>query len=509
MGKEEVLDALVSLQTVNTIEDLSTLSDVKRKRWKFLEDACFSVLRKVFSLITDTKKQFTSKSKDNLTIKAIDFGLQFLKPLIHSTVLMADALDDKQEAAGQRGVLVAALLYLFTKAPKETAIQLSLVTNMLECGVEMHVLVATFRFREEVEECSRVLLPSIDSDSELDLANKDNDMIEQETEWSHEDTQWITERLAKTYGFTAYQYFLSTSGQEHAFAAWSSSGIAQFLHVMLTNEQLGAKALSAVVSPYSWLYFIASYAHCMIVSKDDQQNRLDGLELLQRVIDLCPQGKLAIPQYDAKLSSFVSYREYATFFRERDWISPLIQAITSAMIAFPEASNRTNALAVLNTLLLKIAIVDRFRMLRHLIIMCPYGNVAAVLMDVVRRDTVQAWSSSEINPESPFMSSAMTLLLYETLNQSAERDLILQTDLIASGLSLFRFLYIRDKLNVTGIRMQTSERGLREVLMRLRQRLQWIIQEITLSGGFSSAERNNMHLLLLEASLTSTLELCN
>ncbi|EEY57783.1 uncharacterized protein PITG_00361 [Phytophthora infestans T30-4] len=501
MGKEQLLDALAGLQSAGSVEGIraqfgvvhEALSDIRRKRWRFLEDTCSLVLRHVFGLassdVDEAVDDEDSRKPSISTLEGLELCLEFIEPLIHATVSIVDALDDEQEAASQRGVLVAALLNLFARVPRASEAESRLVADALLCGVDIHAILATLRFREELIECRRALLPSYESDSEAESeldSDDDEGMLQETGEFESEDVLWITEHVAKTWGLSKYRYFLQTSGQEYAFAAWSYRGIGNFVHAMLTDEQYGAHALTAVVSPFSWLFHIAAYAHYMIHSEDHQ--------LLRVVVGLCPQGKLALNadrRCDTHSNVPESFRGQAASFRERDWMSPLIQVVTNAMVSFPEANDRSSALAVLKELVSKITLADRFYILRDLIVKCPYGNVAAVLVDFVRNDAVHAWSSST-TPQSPFQTTAICILLQDTLTQSAERDLVLHADLIASCLSLLRFLYIRDKDNSTGIRTKSIDGGVWDVLTRINKRLQLKIQEST-SG---------------HTSLGSTLELC-
>ncbi|KAF4142207.1 putative YAP/Alf4/glomulin family protein [Phytophthora infestans] len=527
MGKEQLLDALAGLQSAGSVEGIraqfgvvhEALSDIRRKRWRFLEDTCSLVLRHVFGLassdVDEAVDDEDSRKPSISTLEGLELCLEFIEPLIHATVSIVDALDDEQEAASQRGVLVAALLNLFARVPRASEAESRLVADALLCGVDIHAILATLRFREELIECRRALLPSYESDSEAESeldSDDDEGMLQETGEFESEDVLWIAEHVAKTWGLSKYRYFLQTSGQEYAFAAWSYRGIGNFVHAMLTDEQYGAHALTAVVSPFSWLFHIAAYAHYMIHSEDHQERRR-GLELLRVVVGLCPQGKLALNadrRCDTHSNVPESFRGQAASFRERDWMSPLIQVVTNAMVSFPEANDRSSALAVLKELVSKITLADRFYILRDLIVKCPYGNVAAVLVDFVRNDAVHAWSSST-TPQSPFQTTAICILLQDTLTQSAERDLVLHADLIASCLSLLRFLYIRDKDNSTGIRTKSIDGGVWDVLTRINKRLQLKIQEST--SGHSNAGTHSIgndftHLMILEASLGSTLELC-
>lgn len=231
-----------------------------------MEDACASVLRTVFNrLVYDFDDQ--SSCARNLKLsncQGIDLCLEFLEPLIDSTICIVDTLDDEQEAAGQRGIVVAALLYLFTKSSRGKELNSRLVLNVLKCGVDMHVLISTLRFREELVECQRVLLPADESEAE-ELEMEEEEVLESKSD----DMWWITEQVAKVWGFTHYRYFLATSGQDHTFAAWSCSGIANLIYAMIIEEKL-EHALAAIVSPFSWLFLLASFAHCRIVSEDQE-----------------------------------------------------------------------------------------------------------------------------------------------------------------------------------------------------------------------------------------------
>ncbi|OWZ23664.1 hypothetical protein PHMEG_0001437 [Phytophthora megakarya] len=524
MGKEELLDALAGLQATESVEGISAqflviheaLSDIQRKRWRFLEDSCSTVLRQVFSMVSNGEDEDMvdfGKHKVIISVtKGVELCLQFIEPLLHSTVSIADALDDEQEAANQRGVLVAALLYLFARVsgdPGTKELRNRLVADTLTCGVEIQVILVTLRFREELVECRRSLLPSYESDSEIESdldSNDDEEMQGDAREFEVEDIQWITEQVAKTWGLTKYRYFLQTSGQEYAFAAWSYRGIGNFVHALLTGDQQGVNALPAIMSPFSWLFHIAAYAHYMIHSEDHQVCCI--------AVDLCPQGKLSIrvhKENDAKRNNPLSFQEQTASFGERDWMSPLIQVVTNAMVSFPEASRRSSTLAVLKELISKLVVNDRFWLLQDLIMKCPYGNVGAVLLDFVRGDAVKVWSASGMNEQSPFKSTAVCLLLQGTLSQAAERDLALYADLIASCLSLLRFLYIRDKDNTTGVRTKNADCGIWEVLARISTRLLVKINESTSYGesGPHCIDNDFTHLMILEASLSSTMGLCN
>ncbi|CAI5746672.1 unnamed protein product [Peronospora destructor] len=502
MGKEELLNALVDLQTKTLINSLcaqfsiihNALSDIDRKRWRFLEDACSVVLYHIFGLTFNGQdKEIEDSDRQNLAIlttKAVELYLQFIEPLIHSTVSIANVLDDEQESTNQRGVLVAALLHLFAKISGNLAskeVKSRLVADVLRCDVEIHIILTTLRFRERLVECRRVLLPSYESDSEteseLELDEEEREM----REFAMEDIQWIVDRVANTWGLTKYRRFLQMSLHKHAFSSWSYKGIGNFIHALLLDDQHELSALPVVVSPFSWLFHVTAYAHYMIRS-EDHQDRIRSEAMRDK------------PQ---------SFLDHAAPFCARDWLSPLIHVITNAMISFREANDRSGALKVLKELISKLVGDDRFRLLRDLIMKCPYGNVSAVLVDFVRGDAVQAWSSSDTGQKYPFKTAAICLLIQDVLSQTVERDLVFQTDLLASCLSLVRFLYICDKDNETGICTKSVKCNIWEVLVRISKRLRVEIEETTsrhnAKAGLHFIE--NAHFMVLEAALGSTLEL--
>lgn len=137
------------------------------------------------------------------------------------------------------------------------------------------------RLREELSTCRRALLPSFESDSESDseqdrtFSDDDSDGDDEgddNFETRREDMQWVAKRTAKAWGLSEYVYFLNDSGQEFAFAAWSTRGIGVFAYsVLVEGMSVGSKSappLAPIISPLSALFLVAAYAHAMIV--DDE-----------------------------------------------------------------------------------------------------------------------------------------------------------------------------------------------------------------------------------------------
>ncbi|CAH0475774.1 unnamed protein product [Peronospora belbahrii] len=533
MGKEELLEALVHVQTTTSVDSLyahfniihDALSDIHRKRWRFLEDACSVVLQQTLALVFLDGKSGHNGATDHqevamLTTKGIHLYLEFIEPLIHSTVSISSTMDNEEENACPRGVLVAALLHLFAKTAGllgSQPLESRLVADVLRCGVDIHVILATLRFREELKECRRLLLPSYETDSEFEWEegeeDDDDDEEEETRELAMEDIQWIVNRVVNEWGMAKYRLFLQMSEHEHAFSSWSYQGIGNFVHALLTDDQHKFNALPVLMSPFSFLFHVSAYAHYMICS-ENHQDRIRGLDLLRAASNLCPQEKLTIfveKGIESMQDKPRSFRGQAASFRAREWLSPLIHVIANAMVSFCDAKERSAALEVLKTLIFKLVGDDRFRMLRSLIMKCPYANVSAILVDFVRGDAIQAWSSSDTSNKYPFKTTAICLLIQNVLSQTVERDLVSQADLLASCMSLVRFLYIRDKGNETGIRTESIICGIWDVLMCIDKRLQDATEATALydttETQLSSVERSRTHLMVLKAALDSTLEL--
>jgi len=154
---------------------------------------------------------------------------------------------------------------------------------VINSGIDMHVLLATMRFREELVTCRRALMPSFESDSESDDdAFRDNEEGDEEgdedgeddQETRRDDMQWIAHAVSKSWGLLDFVYFLSDSGQEFAFAAWSSRGIGVFAFSIfverMTVDGLAAPPFAAIILPSSALFLASAYAHAMIVSDENE-----------------------------------------------------------------------------------------------------------------------------------------------------------------------------------------------------------------------------------------------
>ncbi|KAF1334901.1 Yap-binding/alf4/glomulin, partial [Globisporangium splendens] len=564
MARDELMDALQVLRTARSIDGVKAhfhaihdaLDDIQRKRSRFLEDAFATVLRQVWTFV----KRLTDGADDGhdemeltlSSLQAIEVCVEFVEPLLLILKERASSQSlqqDIDDAIREKAVLVAYLLHLLGRDSrvlltndsggshtegKAKALRLRLADHIVACGVDLSAIFSTWRFREELGECRRMLLPSLQgrngSDEEFNSGDDDD-------AYEDDDLQWITEFVVKSWALTEFEYFVKDGGQEYAFAGWSNEGIATFAYVLLVESPVTPSTqLSALYSSLSWLSTIAPFAQSLLQAEDSllvalchssvcSVMRFQGLQLLHKVLARISDAALPCQcaATDSKDDQVPSFKEKYAGFRNRDWVTPLVQLITNAMVSFPEPSERSFALATLRSLLSKIEFDHRFAVLRNLILTCPYANVGAVFVDELRSNVVHVWVSSlETNSASPFASQEVGNLVHAILEQASERDLVLQADLVASCASLVRFLHIRDKDNRAGIRSD----NVTSMLQRIQGRVHARIRELTPPPSFSSDDYHHHHrnhdsssshghayhtteefnrLLILEAVLASTL----
>jgi hypothetical protein len=177
-------------------------------------------------------------------------------------------------------VFVAYLLHLLGRDPRALlvndsgdshteghakALRLRLTHHILDCGVDLASIFSTWRFREELGECRRMLLPSlqgnIDTDDEEFSSDDDDD--------EDEDSKWITEFVVQSWMLRDFAYFVKDEGQEYAFTGWSNEGIGTFLYDLLVESPVTPPTqFAAVVSPLSWLFTMAPFAQSLLQAED-------------------------------------------------------------------------------------------------------------------------------------------------------------------------------------------------------------------------------------------------
>lgn len=165
--------------------------------------------------------------------------------------------------------MVAYLLHLLGKdrgfkLPQHLRVQI--VALVLEMGIDPHLILATLRFREELLECRRMMLPSaVDMSDDDDADREDEDEYENERSLQGDD-DWIIESVIHRYGLSAFKYFVLESNQEHEFASWSSDGIGAIAYAIFV--EINDPQLSIVLSPFSWLFMVVPVVRRMLDTTD-------------------------------------------------------------------------------------------------------------------------------------------------------------------------------------------------------------------------------------------------
>lgn len=137
--------------------------------------------------------------------------------------------------------------------------------------MDLESILSTSRFREELRECQRMLLPSSNwtSDDEDDFSSDD-----EEDRGEGEESKIITQTALATWNLSEFEYFVTESGQEYAFASWSAEGIRAFAYVLLVElekSEAVSHPLSVVTSALSWLFIIAPSIQALLQDEEHPQ----------------------------------------------------------------------------------------------------------------------------------------------------------------------------------------------------------------------------------------------
>ncbi|DBA04058.1 TPA: hypothetical protein N0F65_009405 [Lagenidium giganteum] len=336
------------------------LRNVNRKS-VFLEDACSCVLRRLSKLHMhvgdeeeeDDEEGSDSGDGDNSTgmAKLQANGCEFVRPLIDE--LVDENQIETDEIRKQRGVLLAFILELLSLCEGDNS---ELLDMAMACGVDSHVLLAVPRCREVYSVATAVLIPECDEDEDDEMEALEDSMHEDpidDEQLEAEDRSWILHRVAAPFGLSKWTKFVVGTDDSSAFPIWSTPG----LHRLLVHHLLTAASFP-MLSPSSVLFLGTPIVNEALSADKSELNR-------------------------------------------RDWIGPTIQLLTNAMVSFNDPQARTNAFHVLRMFLGVLKRADRFHILERMVLQCPYGNVQAVFVDILRADCVDDWNNtSTSSPQS-------------------------------------------------------------------------------------------------------------
>lgn len=143
------------------------------------------------------------------------------------------------------------------------------MAHVLEMRIDPLLILSTLRFREELHECRRMMLPSVadmlDEEGEDEMDGEGEEEYETER-FLRGDEDWIVKSVIHRYGLSAFKYFALETNQEHEFASWSSDGIATIAYSIFV--EINGPRLSIVLSPFSWLFMAVPIIRRMIDTAD-------------------------------------------------------------------------------------------------------------------------------------------------------------------------------------------------------------------------------------------------
>lgn len=139
--------------------------------------------------------------------------------------------------------------------------------QIVRSGVPLDVIFSTVRFREDLQERSRLLLsPSGEESSDWEEDDGEDD----DEESDDEDDKFLIRLTAASWNLSEYEYFVKLGGQEYGFVSWSVDGVRNLAFVLLV-ESGDPSPLPAVISPLSWLFMLAPSIQSLLQSADNPQ----------------------------------------------------------------------------------------------------------------------------------------------------------------------------------------------------------------------------------------------
>lgn len=152
------------------------------------------------------------------------------------------------------------------------ALRRRLAEHILGCGVGLELIFSTSRFREELRECQRMLVPSSGWASDDDCGSDDDEDDDEDEEM---ESTLITRTALTTWNLSECEYFVTETGQEYEFASWSAEGIRAFTYVLLVelekSEVASHPLLSVLISPLSWFFIIAPSIQALLQAEEHPQ----------------------------------------------------------------------------------------------------------------------------------------------------------------------------------------------------------------------------------------------
>ncbi|KAF0688252.1 Aste57867_20122 [Aphanomyces stellatus] len=470
----------------------------ENKRGVFLEDAFSMLLRK-----TQSSHEFDSLVLAHV-LHVVD---TLLAPSIHH--IDGEALKANPPLLRQCKSVVGCVLAVLGRSaasylqqdhePTTTAQLETAMTCLLRSGIPVQDILRMAKWKAYSQEWTAVVLPNPwthdddDDDDDDDAADLDDnsDLVDA-----------MQRMLLETIPDACATKYLHNP-------AWSDLGLAvvAHVHVMAAGAVPDTTALDTLET-------IAPYAQ-RLLEHDDSAVKVSGLTmvalLLQRHLSSTPTIHVSIPptNFQESQSTIVGLNHFAQHRVHRHYSRLLFQAIMTAMVTLLDPADRAKALRVWHLLVDVIDVPSRFTVLATLVQTCPYPNCVAVVLDRLRTDVARHWAGASLSfycsssslliaqaVEVYATSTALVPFLCEMLRPVPDTEFVPRSDACISALSLLRFVSLRDKTNVTGLR---SHRDLHQQLAGQRRRL----TDLVVNQASVAKSRQDSHVVVAPSSPTT------
>ncbi|OQR95066.1 hypothetical protein ACHHYP_00482 [Achlya hypogyna] len=500
MEKEGLKHVFMEILEMIRVEDAANLTELSRwtnalatvlrglpptKRGIYLGDAISMLMRK-------------SSGHEPLDVVVLDFLLALQSILTTTSEAPTAVQDHKKVLYALLSVLGRSPLRYVSAAGDSVFATISTLLEGGHCIIPIEHLLATHAWRQYVRTWRRLVAPctshtgeeASDEDDSSEDDDDDASEIQAEVRRVAEARLWaaIPDPLGVKYlgpdligsdlGIAVAAYWLCV------FEAplWSTQRAA-----------LGPRLLD-IVSPYAQL----------LLNEQTSALKAAGVNMLAVAVNskaACVEV-IAPEQFDDVPTKVIGIEALARREFGRHGYKDLLQNVLTTMVMVSDAATRQATLRVWQQIVDTVAVPSRFHVLSHLSLRCPFPNAAAVVVDRIRSEVARHW-----NDYYALNGTQVVALVAQLLAPRADSAFVEHTDMYMSGLSLYRFLLLRDKDNATGVHSHTGlPSALRGQLRRLKDLVATEIQLGPVAHAHCPPENSASPLVTLEMAASTTQE---
>jgi hypothetical protein len=249
--------------------------DIINKKSYFMQDTFQCILRKLREIIAnqmvDSEGQSIFSQSDGKILvlfeKCGSFLEPFLKALSNETNVGANSEIDRQ-----RGLIIAYILELYAIVPRSTGdieqqnrqILQTLLCKIKQTNIELHSLLATCRYRKDIENYLKLMLPSlVDRVTEEDYEEEEQEEKDKDdNDIEKEDAKWLEENMPDRFGLRHFYEFITptTSTDNHILIKWNEQGICSLIiYLFHDSKKETLTMLSPLVTAETWLFLVSGY----------------------------------------------------------------------------------------------------------------------------------------------------------------------------------------------------------------------------------------------------------